>query len=133
MKAKIISVEYIKEYPSQYGVLHLHRVTYNKETAFYSSKAKDQKKFITGQEAEFNEIAKEGKNGRYLVIKPEYSGDPKSGFGKRVKQEQSRYSGFAVSYAKDLVIAGKIPLDDIFPFSTQLFEHMVTLDKSLKT
>ena len=53
MKAKIIKTNWIKEYPSQHGKLNLHKILYDNAgksvEAFYSSKAKDQNKFIPVQ------------------------------------------------------------------------------------
>jgi len=133
MKALIKDAKWQKEYESKFGVLHLHKVWYDEKTAYYSSKSKDQNKFVKGQEAEFNEIEKEGKNGKYYVIKPIYENKGQSNYARQQKREQSRYSGFAVSYAKDLVISGHVEFVDIYAVSSALFEHMVALDKTLQS
>ena len=129
MKAKIESVEFVKEYQTQYGMLYQHKVKYNNKTAFYSSKKKEQTKFIAGKESEFVEHKMTGKNGEFLVIKlpPSESGN----YNKQVKREQQKYSGFAMSYAKDLVIADKIKLDEMKNYTKSMFKLMVELDKTL--
>ena len=131
MEALIKSVEYQTEFETKFGILHLHKVTYDDKTAFYSSKSKEQTKFIQGKSAEFEEIEKQGKNGAYLTIKPIFN-KGFSGAGRAVKKEQSRYSGFATSYVKDLIIAGKLPLEKWEPASKKIFQFMVDLDKSLE-
>jgi len=131
MRAVITGAKWIKEFESKFGPLHQHKIEYAGKVAWYSSKVKDQKHFIVGQEVEFTETEHEGKNGKYTVIKP-IQQSFNSGFGRQLKKEQSKYSGFAVSYAKDLCIAGKIDFKDISTYSTVLFELMVQLDKSIQ-
>jgi len=146
MKAIIKSVEFNKEFESQHGPLYGFTITYDDKKAFYKSKSRDQKKFIKGQEAEFTEetIIKDGK--KYLIIKPVYNRG-QSNFGKALKREQSKYSGFADSYVKDLLVAGIIKPEhnnetenhnDIVMVTWkkrafEIFEHMVELDKTLQS
>lgn len=54
-----------------------------------------------------------------------------SNFGRQLKKEQSRYSGFATSYVKDLIISGHIKIDDWEKASKKIFTFMVELDKTL--
>ena len=131
MKAKITSVEYKSEFESKYGILYSFIVKYDSKSAFYSSKKKDQTKFVKGQEAEFTEEEKEGKNGKYLVIKPIVA--QFGGYNKQVKKEQSRYAGFAMSYAKDLVVGDKISINDLSNYTEAMFKLMVKLDKTLES
>ena len=133
MKAKITGVEFLQEYEGQHGVLYSFKVSYDGKSAMYSSKKKDQTKFVKGQEVEFTEEKRMSKkNNEYLVIKPVYDNKAFSNYGKAMKKEQSRYSGFAVSYAKDLVVSGHLQRSELTEYSTVLFEHMVSLDKSLE-
>jgi len=136
MEAIIQEVTFQKEYTTQFGQMYSFKVKYDDKIAFYSSKYKDQKKFIPGQRAEFTEETKvstdkQGVQHEYLVIKP-VNPNKQSNFGKALKKEQSRYSGFAVSYSKDLVVAGKIDITDLAPHAWTLFELMVSMDKSLE-
>lgn len=55
-----------------------------------------------------------------------------SSFGKALTKEQARYSGFAVSYAKDLVVSGKLELGELSDYAWILFDLMVEMDKSLE-
>jgi len=132
MKELITNVEFVKDFDSKFGKLYSFRVTYNGRQSYYSSKSKDQTKFVAGQEAEFTEETKTGKNGTYLVIKPLLQ-NRQSNFGKALNKEKSRYSGFAVSYAKDMAVAGRIQVDELSSYAWILFELMVEMDKTLES
>ena len=137
MKATIEEVTFVKEWDSQYGKMYNFRVKYDGETALYTSKYKDQKKFIPGQEVEFTEETKTyidkktGEEKPYKVIKIP-SQNRQSNFGKALTREKSRYSGFAVSYAKDLLVAGRINKEELADQAWILFELMVEMDKTLE-
>ena len=133
MKAKIIGTEWVKEYEGKHGKLHLHKIKYADKVAYYSSKSKDQKKFEINKDAEFTEEERVGKdNNPYLIIKPIYN-QGQSNFGKKVKQEQSKYSGFAMSYAKDLVVNDKIGIEEMYQEAEKMINWMVTKDKQLQS
>lgn len=135
MKATITSTTFVKEWEGKYGTNFSHKIGYDGKTAFYNSKAKDQTFFKKGAEAEFTEESQTSKDGKkYLMIKPfRANAGGQSNFGKALKREQSKYSGFSTSYAKDLVIAGKITLEELPEYSTVLFNLMVELDKSIES
>ena len=151
MKAVIKSAEFKKEFESKFGTMYQFLVTYDDKKAVYSSKNKEQKNFVVGQEAEFTEetktfINKRGENSTYLVIKPIQGFKKQSNFGKALQKEQSRYSGFSESYVKDLLACGLIKPElteaeeehnDIVIMtwkkrSFEIFEHMVELDNVLQ-
>jgi glucose dehydrogenase len=135
MKAVIQEVKFLKEWESKYGIMFNFQVKYDDQVALFTTKSKDQKKFIAGEEVEFTEETKtytdkkSGELKEYIVIKP-INPNKQSNFGKALKKEQTRYSGFAVSYAKDLVVAGRLDRNELPEYATMLFELMVTLDKS---
>jgi hypothetical protein len=129
MKAKIEKVEFNKEFESKFGTLYQFKVWYNGKMAYYSAKKKEQTKFIAGQECEFVEEERSTEKGSFWIVKPM---TPKNAaWNKAIKKEQSRYSGFAVSYVKDLIIADKIELKDWEKASEKIFKLMVKLDKTL--
>jgi hypothetical protein len=138
MKAIITEVKFLKEYADNFGTKYSFQVKYDDQAAVYSSKSKDQKKFIPGQEAEFTEETrsytdkKTGELKTYTVIKPLYQ-NRQSNFGKSLNKEKARYSAMAVSYSKDLVCNGRLPLDELPTYSWVLFELMNEMDKSLET
>jgi hypothetical protein len=133
MKAIIENTKYISVFNTRFGEFHSHKIWYNNKEAFYNSKSKEQTKFVKGKEAEFTEELKEGKNGKYLQIKPLQKFNGGSNYGRQLQKEQSRYSGFAMSYAKDLVIAGKIDFDQMLPSCEKIFNYMVQLDKKIQS
>lgn len=101
--------------------------------AYYSSKKPNQTYFVEGKECEFNESEHTSAKGNvYFTAKPLY-GDAKSGYGKKLQQEQARYSGFAVSYVKDMIVAGKVDPDQWHPKSKEVFQWMVEMDNTLKS
>lgn len=135
MKTLITDVKFNKEGQNKFGTYYSFKVSYDGKTAFYNSKSKDQKNFVAGQEAEFTEEERtftkdSGDIAKYLIVKP-LNQNRQSNFGKALKKEQSRYSGFAVSYAKDLVVAGRLQFDELLPYATVLFNAMVELDKTI--
>jgi len=138
MRELIQEVKYKRKRETQFGILYDFEISYDNKIGYYSSKSKDQKKFIPGQEAEFTEQEieytdkKTGEPKTFLKIKP-VNPNKQSNFGKALKKEQTRYSGFAVSYAKDLVCAGRLPFSELLEYSTVLFDHMVELDKSIES
>ena len=133
MKAKIVKVKFIKEYDSQYGTMYLFAVEYEGKEALYSSKKKEQTKFVAGKDAEFNEESRTNKDGKkFLVIKPIYDKPGgNSNYGKQLKREQSKYSGFAMSYAKDLVVNDKVGIEAMLDKADEMFSWMVNRDKSI--
>lgn len=131
MIARIESVEYLKTFETKFGELHSFRVRYNDTVGFYNSKKKEQTTFIPGETAEITEEERVGKDGNiYTVIKPVR---PQTGtFSRQLKREQTKYSGFAVSYVKDMIVAGKLAIEDWEPASRKIFKLMVDLDKSIE-
>ena len=136
MKGKIIAAEFSKEGEGKFGKWYSHRITIEhegeKQICNYLSKTKEQTKFIAGQEAEYTLTPKEYNGKTYFDIKPVQAFQGKSNFGKKLAQEQSKYSGFAMSYAKDLVVAGVLPSEKMFEGAKKMFDWMVEQDKTLQ-
>lgn len=137
MKATIQEVTFSKEYEGKFGKVFVFRVKYDDKVGVYNSKYKDQKKFVAGREAEFTEEPKTFKNQQgeeipYTVIKP-VAANGQSNFGKALSKEKSKYSGFAVSYAKDLLVSGRINKEELTPMAWDLFNLMVEMDKTLES
>jgi len=136
MKAVIKKIEFHKEFETKFGTMYSFFVHYDDKKALYTSKSKDQNKFIEGREAEFSEEKRQyfdsqGKPHDYFVIKP-VKISRQSNFGKALVKEKARYSAMAVSYAKDLVVAGKLELGELQTYAWILFECMNEMDKSLE-
>lgn len=135
MRVLVKRVTFKKEYESKYGLLYGFEVLYelegNEKKGFYSSKKREQTNFIEGEECELVEEVIKGDKGEWIKIRPS-KGFLNSNYGRVLKREQTRYSGFAVSYAKDLVVADKLKLEELDMFATKLFDLMVSLDKSME-
>lgn len=132
MKALIESVSFHKEVTTKFGAMYSFKVAYgNGKIGSYLSKTKDQTYFIKDQESEFNEEEKLYNGQVYYNLTP-IKQNKQSGYSRQIKKEQSRYSGFAVSYTKDLIIAGKLELKDWEKASEKIFNFMVKLDKTLE-
>ncbi|MCK5605316.1 hypothetical protein KAR91_25715 [Candidatus Pacearchaeota archaeon] len=133
MKAKIISVEFKKEYTTKFGVLYLHKITYGEgDSGFYSSKKKEQTKFVVGQETEFDIEKQMGQNNKsWDKIKPIMANQGFSNQGRAQQREQNKYSGFAMAYAKDLVVSGKIEIEQMYAEAQCMIDWMVLKDKEL--
>ncbi len=143
MKAEFKEVTWLREYPNQYKegeMMHVFRVVFldadlNEIQGEHTSKSKDQTYFQEGKEAEFLlEEKKNTKTGKmcYAIKRPKMQGGNPN-YTREKKREQTRYSGFAMSYAKDLVIADKIKFDQILPAAKKMFDYMVELDKSIES
>jgi len=134
MKAIIKNVTFSKEFDGKFGPMFSHKIEYDIDGqprfAFYTSKAKEQTTFKTGVEAEFTEEKRTSDRGEFYIIKPVAPAGT-SNYGRAIKQERSRYSAFAVSYSKDLVVADRIPISEMKTVATELFHLMVALDKTL--
>ena len=68
MEALIKSVEFDKEYQDKFGTKYSFKVGYDRKVGYYSSKSKDQNKFVQGQKAEFEEIEQQYNGGTYFKI-----------------------------------------------------------------
>lgn len=85
----------------------------NGDKGFYTSKDENQKKFVVGTETEYNIEEKQGKKGVYYKITlPQTEQSFKPG-GRPAVDPKTQMIGFAMSYTKDLVVAGKIGIDDM--------------------
>lgn len=132
MKAVIDKAEFLKENDGKFGKMYTYKIEYNQKKAYYFSTKKDQTHFVAGKECEFEETEmKAGDGSIWYKVKP-LGNKGYSPAGKAVKKEQSRYSGFAVSYVKDLIVAGKIEIKDWEAASKKIFQFMVDLDKTLE-
>lgn len=132
MKAIITKITYKGERAGKFGTEHNYVVNYDGKTAYYTSKVHPQNKFIEGAENEFTEVEGISKTtgSKYFTIKP-VSKNGMSGYAKEIKKEQSKYSGFAMSYAKDLVVSGHIPLSEMFGYAIKMIDWMVEQDKAI--
>jgi hypothetical protein len=132
MEAKINKVEFSKEFESKFGTLYSFKVSYNDKYGFYSSKKREQTAFKEGEICEFIEEIKKTDKGEFTIIKP-VNKQNQQFYNKAIKKEQSKYSGFAASYVKDLILVGMVKYENWESESTKVFNWMVKLDKTLES
>lgn len=100
----------------------------NGDKGFYTSKSEDQKKFVVGQESEYLIEQKQGAKGPYNKItipQPEGGGRP-FGSGKAQVDPKVQMISFAMSYTKDLIVGGKIPMTDMEKEFNRIYNTMTS-------
>ena len=136
MKKSIIEeVKYDKEKETKWGqMVHQYKVWYDGgKLGFFQSSKKDQDHFVRGQECEFEELELKGRNDEpFYILKLPKKNQRFNARAKESKREQAKYSGFAASYVKDLIVANKIQVKDWVPAMTKIFWAMVELDQELE-
>ena len=132
MKAIISKITFQNEWESKFGTLFQFKCEYDGKVGQFNSKKKEQTTFYEGKEAEFTETPKTHNGVTYYTIKKIQPQGGHSNFARSMKREQSKYSGFAMSYAKDLVVAGKIEEKQIFSAAKKMMDWMVEQDKNLE-
>jgi hypothetical protein len=154
MKAKIIFIDFDKEWHSEkYNKTYYQfSVTYEVDgitkDGQYTSTQNPQTTFVAGNEYDVTEEQKEYQGEIYHKIKPVRDTNlGGSNYGRKLKQEQSKYSGFSSAYIKDMLVSETLKPemndDDIRQNdaimltlrkrSKEIFDHMVKLDKSIQS
>lgn len=130
-KIKIDKIEFRSEKEGKYGMMYNFVIHFDGKTALYTAKKKEQTTFEVGKEYDviLQEIAY-GNDGKTFTKIKLNKQKFNSNYGKHLQREQSKYSGFSLSYAKDLAVAGIINKEEILTYSTSFFKHMVDLDKT---
>jgi len=132
---KITDAKFNREFQMHGSTMYSHgvKIEGSDEWMEYVSKKKDQTKFVPGQEIEATISSVQRGGNTYKKIKPVYANTGgNSNFTKSVNREQSKYSGFAMSYAKDLVTSGMLDHNLIFIEAEKMFSWMVKKDAELK-
>ena len=94
-----------KEWSNDYGTFHVHGIVFeNGDFGEYSSKDKEQTKFIAGQSSTYEMTGSPGRQ-KIKPVAPDQqsfvSGGPS--LPKQTKDDKNR--AFALSYAKDIIVA----------------------------
>lgn len=101
----------------------------NGDKGYYTSKSDNQNKFVPGQEAEYEIEKKQGKNGNeYFKVKPPASEGQQSfrGGGRPQVAPRIQMISFSMSYAKDLVVAGKIEVKELPMHFDIIYNEMIS-------
>lgn len=90
---------------------------------FYTSKSPDQTKFVIGNVVDFEVEVKQGSKGPYNKITI-----PNTGFkpgGGKPQDPKLSFTTMSYSYAKDLVVAGKMDMHGFHGLAKDIFDNMV--------
>lgn len=79
---------------------------------FYTSKNPDQNKFVVGNVADFEIEVKQGSKGPYNKITVPQAGF-KGNVGRLQVDPKQQVATMSMSYCKDLIVAGKIGMQDL--------------------
>jgi hypothetical protein len=106
----------------------------NGEKGFYTSKNPEQTKFIVGNVADYILEVKEGSKGPYNKITVPQTTPVflKGGGGKPPIDPRAQFIGFSAAYAKDLVVADKLPIGDMNAIAEKIFNNMIRLFNTIK-
>ena len=100
----------------------------NGDKGYYASKSEDQTKFVVGKEAEYLIEEKEARYGGkyYKITVPQAEGSKSFGGGRPTVDPKVQMISFSMSYAKDLVVAGKVDLDDLVNEFERIHKAMIS-------
>ena len=100
----------------QYGNFSFLIEFKNGDRGYYNSKDENQRKFVSSVEADYTIDEKVGKTGNiyYKIASP---GDPQGftpkGVGRPAIDPRVQMISFSMSYCKDLIVAGKVPISEL--------------------
>jgi hypothetical protein len=100
----------------------------NGDKGYYNNKDENQQKFVSGVETTYTIDEKVGKNGNLywkLAIPGESTFKPGGG-GKPQVEPRIQMISFAMSYCKDCIVAGKIPLSDLEKEFNRIYNVMIS-------
>jgi hypothetical protein len=123
---KIVKMEKKDSYGNTSFIITLD----NGDEGFYTSKSEDQKKFIIGQETEYMIEQKQGAKGFYnkITIPQTENSFTGGGFkGKPAVDPKVQMISFAMAYTKDLIVAGKVPMNDLEKEFKRMYNVMTSL------
>lgn len=100
----------------------------NGDRGYYNSKSEDQTKFILGKESEYVIEEREGKSGKKYnkITIPQAEGGKPFGGGKTQVDPKVQMISFATSYVKDLVVSGKINMEDFEKQFNRIYNLMIS-------
>ena len=119
-KSKVTNVQSNGTWEGSYGTMYKFEVSFeNGDTGEYSSKSKDQNKFVIGHETEY-----EFTDGKYPKVKPVYnppSGGSFNKFNNDPNRQKMIVKQSSLKVASDLCIANKkTDLDSVFNVAEQI-------------
>lgn len=130
MKALITKVEYVEAFGTPFGEMHQFRIYYDGKEGLYETKNENQIRFVEGKKSHFTEHKIVNSQGETFKLTPDDAG--KTDYGKDMKREKAKYASMAVSYAKDLKVAGKYRSKKLGVLAKELYALMNEIASSSK-
>jgi hypothetical protein len=130
-KAKITRTVFTSEWTNpKGGQVYYHTIELdNGDTGQIGSKEKMPSKLNPGSELSYT-IESTPRGNKIKAVMPQ--GGFKPGGGRPVVDPRAQFIGFSASYAKDLVMAGKVDLKDMNLLTERIFDNMAKLFETLK-
>ena len=130
MKGIITDIKFKEEKNTNWGIMYVYTAIVNNTDVYFRVKDKNKLPFEEGKESEYTlkEVNFDGVI--YHKINPVRKGS--TNFDKALKREQSRYTTMGASYVKDLIIAGKIKIEDWHSETENLVRFMFELDNDIE-
>lgn len=131
-KAKITRTVFVSEWNNpKGGQVYYHKIELdNGDTGQIGSKEKMPSKLNPGSELNYT-IEATDKGNKIKAVMPANAGGFKPG-ARPVADTRAQFIGFSASYAKDIVIAGKVDLKDMNLLTERIFDNMVKLYDTIK-
>jgi len=123
-KARVTKITKIEQ-KDQYGNTSFIIEFENGDKGYYRSKNELQTKFIANNVADYVIEEKIGSKGKYYSVKPPQSEKPAFG-GRPVQDPKTQMISFAMAYAKDLVVAGKVAMVDLPTVFETIYKVMIS-------
>jgi hypothetical protein len=115
--------------PDSYGKWSFQLEFENGDRGYYNTKNGDQTFFIQGSPCDYLIEAKTSKTGStyYVINHPEEQATKaaaSSGFQRKQQDPKIQFVSFAMSYCKDLIVAGKVPMADLEKEFNRIYNTM---------
>lgn len=126
-KAKITRTTFVSEWNNpKGGQIYYHKVELdNGDVGQIGSKEKMPVKLNPGSELHYT-IESSERGNKIKAYVENQGGGFKSGGGRPVVDPKVQMISFAMSYCKDLVIAGKVELKDMGTYFDKIYDKMIT-------
>lgn len=100
----------------------------NSDKGFFSTKDENQTKFVVGKESEYEITEKQSTKGStyYKITLPQSEQPTFKGGGRPQVEPRIQMISFAMSYTKDLIVAGKVELKEISTTFDIIYNEMIS-------
>ena len=105
--------------PQNQTVVYYHDLEFeNGDKYSIGAKEKNPEKYAVGKELTYTV-----ENGKLKVVAPPFG---KSGGGFKSEPFEHKAASYAISYSKDLVVAGKVETKDLLPIADKIYNWLIS-------